>query len=205
MGEAVTGTAADRYAALSRALAQCPPAELDGAATLLYEATSAGPTLFTFVNGACEALASHVATDLGKGLAGRVRVVSLLTAYANDHDYDYVFEHRTIGMTGGRGGVDRFAAACDVVLRAPLETMEQIENDADVVVAGDLRGAHGRSGEVGHLVVVHGRAPCGCGRLGCVETIASAPASARRRRRLRPASPDAPLRGARVLGESMLT
>lgn len=35
-------------------------------------------------------------------------------------------------------------------------------------------GAHGLSGEVGHLVVRPGGARCGCGNHGCLETVASA-------------------------------
>lgn len=66
-------------------------------------------TLYVFGNGACAALAAHMATDLGKGTAvdlnadartvstGRLRVVSLtdnaalLTAYGNDLQFREVF------------------------------------------------------------------------------------------------------------------
>jgi len=38
-----------------------------------------------------------------------------------------------------------------------------------------INGANGTSGEVGHfLVVSENGAPCGCGRIGCLETVASA-------------------------------
>lgn len=44
-----------------------------------------------------------------------------------------------------------------------------------VVLQGQLwRGDAGRAGEVGHLVVDPGGAPCGCGSRGCLETVASA-------------------------------
>ena len=50
-----------------------------------------------------------------------------------------------------------------------------------VVVAGELvRGAHSLAGEIGHLTVEPGGEPCACGRRGCVETVASGPAIARR-------------------------
>ncbi|MBM9469029.1 ROK family protein [Nakamurella leprariae] len=43
-----------------------------------------------------------------------------------------------------------------------------------VVVDGQPRGgAHHRAGELGHLVVRPGGAPCGCGARGCLETLAS--------------------------------
>lgn len=37
-----------------------------------------------------------------------------------------------------------------------------------------LRGAHGISGELGHVTVPGGTAICNCGKKGCVETVASA-------------------------------
>ena len=50
-----------------------------------------------------------------------------------------------------------------------------------IVVGGELwRGQDGFAGEVGHLVVDPAGEPCACGRRGCVETIASGPAIARR-------------------------
>lgn len=41
-------------------------------------------------------------------------------------------------------------------------------------------GAHFRAGEIGHVVVAPDGPPCGCGARGCVETLASASAIARR-------------------------
>ena len=37
-------------------------------------------------------------------------------------------------------------------------------------------GRRGFSGEIGHCPVVQPGPPCGCGRLGCLETVASAKA-----------------------------
>ncbi|MGJ5751730.1 putative NBD/HSP70 family sugar kinase [Streptomyces puniciscabiei] len=43
-----------------------------------------------------------------------------------------------------------------------------------LVMAGTLhRGAHGRSGMFGHITVDPGGAPCECGAIGCLETVAS--------------------------------
>lgn len=160
----------DYFATLRDALSLGPPPELEQAAELLRGAN----VVYTFGNGACAALAGHMATDLGKG-AG-LRVVSLvenaalLTAYANDHDYDCVFEQplrallrpddvafglsasgrspnvlaaleyareaggRTIAFTGSMEGTERLSACCDVVVRAPLDVIEQIE-DLHVIYA----------------------------------------------------------------------
>jgi len=45
-----------------------------------------------------------------------------------------------------------------------------------IVVDGKvINGFHGVGGEIGHLVAVaQGGAPCGCGKIGCLETVASA-------------------------------
>jgi glucokinase len=51
---------------------------------------------------------------------------------------------------------------------------------AAVVLDGRPVTGSGFAGEIGHLVVDAGGAPCGCGLHGCLETVASAPAVARR-------------------------
>lgn len=56
---------------------------------------------------------------------------------------------------------------------------------AALVVGGRLvTGGAGQAGELGHIVVRPGGPLCGCGRRGCLETIASAAAIARRYTRL---------------------
>jgi D-sedoheptulose 7-phosphate isomerase len=169
----------DYFATVAGALADGPPPELERAGEVVHDAVREDATVYTFGNGACAALAGHMATDLGKGLGGRVRIVSLvessalLTAYANDHDYDCVFEQplrsllrrgdvafglsgsgaspnvlraleyahesggRTVAFTGSIGPTERLDACCDVVVRAPLGVMEQIE-DVHVVYAHAL-------------------------------------------------------------------
>jgi glucokinase len=43
-----------------------------------------------------------------------------------------------------------------------------------IVIGGDLiRGAHGMSGELGHVMAVRDGHPCGCGAKGCLEQYAS--------------------------------
>jgi len=49
-----------------------------------------------------------------------------------------------------------------------------------MVVDGELyHGAHGGAGEIGHMVVAAGGPRCGCGRAGCLETVAARDAVAR--------------------------
>lgn len=63
-----------------------------------------------------------------------------------------------------------------------------------VVADGQLfRGASGTAGEFGHLVVEPDGEPCACGGAGCLETVASGPAIARRARRLLPRHPESVL------------
>ncbi|QOC95121.1 ROK family protein [Micromonospora craniellae] len=51
---------------------------------------------------------------------------------------------------------------------------------AHVVAGSAATGAHGAAGELGHILVRPDGPPCGCGRAGCLESVASASAVARR-------------------------
>jgi glucokinase len=52
---------------------------------------------------------------------------------------------------------------------------------AGIVMDGHVwSGSNGYAGEIGHLQVEHGGAPCGCGGKGCLETVAGAAGWARR-------------------------
>lgn len=68
---------------------------------------------------------------------------------------------------------------------------------AHVVAGSAAVGAHGAAGELGHILVRPDGPPCGCGRSGCLEAIASAAAIARRYAELAGAG-DAPLSAAEV-------
>ena len=90
------------------------PREVQELIDLLMGARTSGRGIFVIGNGGSAATASHFAVDLGKGtLRGptdqsRFRVNSLtdnlpyVTAWANDLDYDLVFEQqlRNLGATG---------------------------------------------------------------------------------------------------------
>lgn len=67
-----------------------------------------------------------------------------------------------------------------------------------------LDGAEGNAGHVGHVVVVPGGGPCGCGSRGCLEGEISGTAIARRTGRpAQEAGPDEVLRAGRLLGEGL--
>jgi D-sedoheptulose 7-phosphate isomerase len=86
---------------LDRVLKALDPQQVSAVGELLTAARADGRQVFLCGNGGSAALASHLATDLGKGCSRnrerRFRVVSLtdnvpwLTALANDISYDDVF------------------------------------------------------------------------------------------------------------------
>ncbi|MGI6308441.1 MAG: ROK family protein [Dethiobacteria bacterium] len=54
-----------------------------------------------------------------------------------------------------------------------------------IIIEGEIyRGSGGFAGEIGHLPVLFGGPPCGCGRRGCLESLASGSAIAREGRAL---------------------
>lgn len=91
-------------------------------------------------------------------------------------DLPVAFGHdvRAGGLAEARLGAGR---GCHSFLFVPLGTGIA----AAVMTDGQaLPGAHGSAGELGHLVVRPGGDPCTCGSHGCLETLASASAIARR-------------------------
>jgi len=92
----------DYFGQLSLVMAAMPHSKVEQVADKLFEAWLQGDKIFVFGNGGSAALASHFATDLGKGTSAfgkhnRMKVMSftdnvpLLTAWANDTSYDQVF------------------------------------------------------------------------------------------------------------------
>ncbi|KQV12410.1 ROK family protein [Kitasatospora sp. Root107] len=104
------------------------------------------------------------------------RDVPLPQWLAEHLDLPVAFGHdvRTGGLAEARLGAGR---GCADFLFVPVGT-----GIAAAVVADGrpLTGAHGAAGELGHLVVRPGGEPCRCGGHGCLETVASASAIARR-------------------------
>jgi D-sedoheptulose 7-phosphate isomerase len=90
---------------LKRVLDRLPLADLDRTAQLIEAAHGAGRQIFVIGNGGSAATASHMMNDLNKGTLGhkgdalwkRFRVialtdnVALMTAWANDTDYNHIF------------------------------------------------------------------------------------------------------------------
>ncbi|MEU9112210.1 ROK family protein [Streptomyces sp. NPDC048483] len=80
---------------------------------------------------------------------------------------------RTGGLAEGRIGAGK---GTDRFLFVPLGTGIA----GAIGVGGRIEaGAHGSAGEIGHIVVRPGGRKCGCGQLGCLETLASAAAVGR--------------------------
>ena len=100
-----TQYAQDYLTGLKSVLDRLPLESLDGAVKLIEEAHAAGKQIFVIGNGGSAATASHMMNDLNKGTLGhtgdapwkRFKVialtdnVSLMTAWANDTDFNHVF------------------------------------------------------------------------------------------------------------------
>ena len=98
------------------------------------------------------------------------------------------------GWKGAAAGVDSFLA---MVVSTGV--------GGGLVVDGRLLdGAQGNAGHVGHVVVVPGGAPCGCGGRGCLEGEISGTGIARRTGRpAQEAGPEEVQRAGRLLGEGL--
>lgn len=93
---------------LLRAMQRMPFKQLAQVAEILFDCHQRGSTIFLVGNGGSAATASHFACDLAKGARARgmppFRVVALtdnvplLTAWANDTDYERVFAEQLITL-----------------------------------------------------------------------------------------------------------
>lgn len=93
---------------LLRAMQSMPFKQLAQVAEILFDCHQRGSTIFLVGNGGSAATASHFACDLAKGARARgmppFRVVALtdnvplLTAWANDTDYERVFAEQLITL-----------------------------------------------------------------------------------------------------------
>lgn len=89
---------------VSSIIKKIPVEKIEEIITLLTQAYRNDNTVFLFGNGGSAATASHMVCDLGKGTVvdggKRFRVISLsdsiplMTAYANDYDYQYIFSEQ---------------------------------------------------------------------------------------------------------------
>lgn len=97
-------SASDYLGTVRDVLGKIDVVDIERLVGVLAWAQNAGRAIFLFGNGGSAALASHMACDLGKGLSTvtptRPRVLSLtdniplLTAWANDSSYEYVFSEQ---------------------------------------------------------------------------------------------------------------
>lgn len=98
------------FAELSRVIAHLPHDRIEEVCDVLFDAYQSGKLVILFGNGGSASLASHFVCDLAKGTAKaagdgkRFRAVSLtdniplLTAWANDTDYDQVFCEQLVNL-----------------------------------------------------------------------------------------------------------
>jgi D-sedoheptulose 7-phosphate isomerase len=98
-------TVAQYFHHLARLMAESPYTEIDEIITVLQRAFEEERTVFVFGNGGSASSASHMVSDMNKGLGDttrekRMKVMSLtdnvplLTACANDHGYETVFSEQ---------------------------------------------------------------------------------------------------------------
>ncbi len=98
----------DYLSTLGDVLQRLPLGDIDGVVATVRRAWAEGRTVFLIGNGGSAATASHLACDLGKGLAapGRPRMraialtdnVPLMTAYANDVSYERIFAEQLASL-----------------------------------------------------------------------------------------------------------
>jgi D-sedoheptulose 7-phosphate isomerase len=106
---------------LARLMAESPHIEIDEIITVLQRAFEEERTVFVFGNGGSASSASHMVSDMNKGLGDarrekRMKVMSLtdnvplLTACANDHGYETVFSEQLKNFV--QPGDVAFAISC---------------------------------------------------------------------------------------------
>jgi len=85
-----------------------------------------------------------------------------------------------VGHDVRTGGLAEFTVGAAAGVRNALFVAIGTGIAAASLVDGRLVAAGGYAGEIGHVVVDPAGATCGCGTVGCLETLAAAPALARR-------------------------
>lgn len=114
-------TVAQYFRKLERLIAQLPHAEIDEIIAVLLRAFDEERTIFVFGNGGSASSASHMVSDMNRGIveaAGSRRMkmmsltdnVPLMTACANDHGYETVFSEQLKNFV--QPGDVAFAISC---------------------------------------------------------------------------------------------
>jgi D-sedoheptulose 7-phosphate isomerase len=114
-------TVAQYFRRLERLIAQLPHAEIDEIIAVLLRAFDEERTIFVFGNGGSASSASHMVSDMNRGIVDATRSrrmkmmsltdnVPLMTACANDHGYETVFSEQLKNFV--QPGDVAFAISC---------------------------------------------------------------------------------------------
>jgi D-sedoheptulose 7-phosphate isomerase len=112
-------TVARYFQSLQRLIAEIPYAQIDEIVAVLLRAFEEERTIFVFGNGGSASSASHMVSDMNRGVSDAMRRmkvmalndnVPLLTAYANDHGYETVFSEQLKNFV--QPGDVAFAISC---------------------------------------------------------------------------------------------
>jgi D-sedoheptulose 7-phosphate isomerase len=112
-------TVAEYFHRLEQLIAQLPYAQIDEIVAVLLRAFDEERTIFVFGNGGSASSASHMVSDMNRGICDatrRMKVmaltdnVPLLTACANDHGYENIFSEQLKNFV--QSGDVAFAISC---------------------------------------------------------------------------------------------
>lgn len=112
-------TVAEYFHRLERLIAHLPYAEIEEIVTILLRAFEEERTIFVFGNGGSASSASHMVSDMNRGVSDAMRRmkvlaltdnVPLLTACANDHGYENIFSEQLKNFV--QPGDVAFAISC---------------------------------------------------------------------------------------------
>jgi len=141
------------------------------------------PTLLETMRGSVAEVWDTAVTAIGVGAAGLVELGTGRVRYAPNIAWREVELDDVLGSFGVPVAADNdcTAAAYGELHAGAGRGVEDFLYvgvgtgiGGGIVSAGDvLRGAHGFAGEIGHIVVQPGGVRCGCGNVGCWETVAS--------------------------------
>lgn len=182
---------------------------IDGAGNIL--ARDERPALADDPSGALEAIADAVsavdprgAMGIGLGVAGLIASADGVVRFSPNNAWREMaigpFVGERFGLpwnmdndaTAAAYGEYRFGAGTGK--RHILFVIVGTGIGGGIVVDGaPFRGANGFAGEIGHVIVEPGGEPCGCGNLGCLETVASGTAIGRMGREAAAADPHSAL------------
>lgn len=155
------------------------------------------PTPQTDPWGACAALLERVADGrdvdgVGIACAGPVDTVAGVVAPINITEWAQGFElvagvrsvfpdaGTALAMDGAAAALAEFHHGAGRGTPNLLSLVVSTGIGGGIVLGGEIaRGRTGNAGHIGHLVAPGSSEPCGCGGVGCLETVASGPSAVR--------------------------